>query len=232
MKANVFSHKLLIGTTDLNLGDKNMGCVYGELIPTQNYFDNVQKYVWEFWESKKPNYQKWKSLRLNVQLENGYFLFPSGGYTIDDIKDLPNEQKRIDIIGLDSHILDDFFQQQTQRPFLEEPWFQLDISRKIGLEDELFKEIGLTDKSFFDFLKLKPTHFLVDFEFSALATYRCNDDVLFAVKKNGFDKKFAVIHLTWKGKKEVGNCPFTDFFETFDTFKKERMYPDKIEWEN
>jgi hypothetical protein len=128
--------------------------------------------------------------------------------------------------------LDDFFLQETPRTFLEGPRFQLDIDRKIGLENELFKEIGLTDNSFFDFLKLKRKHFLADFEFSALATYRCNDDVLFAVHKVGFGKNFAIIHLTWKGEKEVENFPGTDFFADFDDFKHSRMYPDKVESED
>lgn len=233
MKAKIYSHKELIGTTKLKVGDEGMCCVYGDFTPTDTYYKIIQKSVWEFWKTNKPNYKKWYSLRFNVQLENGYFLFPLGGYTIDDIKELPNETKRIDIAGLERHILEDFFLKETPRPFLEEPWFQLDIDRKISLENELFKEIGLTDNSFFDFLKPKINDFLADFEFSALATYRCNDDVLFAVhKKNGFDKKFAVIHLTWKGKKEVENFPSTDFFTNFDEFKYSRMYPNKIQWED
>lgn len=231
MKAKIYSHKELIGTTELKVEDEGMGCVYGDFIANETYYKTIQKSVWEFWETNKPNYKKWYSLRFNVQLENGYFLFPAGGYTIDDIKDLPNETKRINIAGLDRHIIEDFFLQETPRPFLEEPWFQLDIDRKIGLEDELFKEIGLTGNSLFDFLKPKTKHFLADFEFSALATYRCNDDVLFAVHKKEFEKKFAVIHLTWKGKKEVENFPGTDFFKDFDEFKFVRMYPDKAEWE-
>lgn len=126
--------------------------------------------------------------------------------------------------------MDDFFLQETPRPFLEEPWYEIDIERKICLENELFKEIGLADTSFY-FLKQRNKHFLAEFQFSALATTGYNDDVLFAVRKNGVDKKFAVIHLTWKGKKEVENFPGADFFVDFDEFKYLRMYPDKAEWE-
>lgn len=232
MKAKIYSHKELIGTTELIVGDQTMGCVYGNFIPTETYFKTIQKFVWKFWATNKPNYKKWHSLRLNVQLENGYFLFPKGGYTIDDLEELPNEPKRIDITGLDRHVIEDFFLQKTPRPFLEEPWYQIDIEQKIGLENELNKEIGLIEKSFFNYLKKSSKHFLTDYKFSALASYGCNDDVLFAVQKKDFDKSFAVIHLTWKGKKEVDDFPSTDFFSDFDEFKYLRMYPDKIEWED
>lgn len=115
---------------------------------------------------------------------------------------------------------------------MEEPWFELSVERKIGLENELYKEIGLTETSLFDYLKLKHnTHKLADFEFSALATYCRNDDVLFATRKNGIGKNFVVLHLTWKGKKEIDTCPSPDFFTDFDEFKFLRMYPDKVEWE-
>lgn len=232
MKASIYSHKQLIGTTELQVGDEGMGCVFGNFIPTDIYFKDIQKSVWEFWTTNNPDYKKWNSLRFNAQLENGYFLFPVGGYTFDDSPDFPNEPKRIDIAGLDRHIIEDFFLQNKPRPFLEEPWFQLSIERKVGLEDELYKEIGLTETSFFDFFKPKHnTHKLADFEFSALATYRCNDDVLFATRKKGFEKNFVVLHLTCKGKKEVDNCPSPDFFTDFDEFKFLRMYPDKAEWE-
>jgi hypothetical protein len=232
VKAKIYSHKELIGTTELKVGDESMGCVYGNIVPTDTYFKSIQKNVWEFWAANNLDYKKWYSLRLNVQLENGYFLFPAGGYTIADLQEFPNEPKQIDIAGLHRHIIEDFFLQETPRPFLEEPWCQIDIEQKISLENELYKEIGLVEKSFFGFLKNSSKHFLIDYEFSALATYSCNDDVLFSVRKNGFDKSFAVIHLTWKGEKEIGNFPETDFFTDFDEFKFIRMYLDKAEWED
>jgi hypothetical protein len=232
MKAKIYSHKELIGTTELIIGDESMGCVYGDIVPTETYYKAIQKKVWELWATRKPDYKKWYSLRLNTQLENGYFLFPAGGYTIDDIPELPNEPKRIDIAGLDKHVIEDFFLQEIPRPFLVEPWYQIDIEQKIDLENELNKEIGLTGWSLLNFFKTNSRHFFADFEFSALATYGCNDDVLFAVRKNRFDKNFAVISLTWKGKKEVDNFPGADFFTDFDEFKYVRMYPDKAAWED
>ncbi|MDN3665601.1 hypothetical protein ACFFU1_16610 [Algibacter miyuki] len=35
MKAKIFSNDFLIGTTELNIGDKSMDCVYGNFKPTE-----------------------------------------------------------------------------------------------------------------------------------------------------------------------------------------------------
>ncbi|MCZ8217065.1 MAG: hypothetical protein O9262_12535, partial [Cyclobacteriaceae bacterium] len=171
MKAKIFSHRQLIGTTDLQVGDKTMGGIFGGFVPTKIYFDRIQKSVWEFWQTNKPDYKKWCSLRLNVELENGIFLFPQGGYTIDDIKELPDQPKRIDIVGVDSRILKDFLLTNPPRPFVEEPWNELQIDQKTGFEDELKKELGIGDKSFFDFIDKPERHILFDSEFSAF----CHD---------------------------------------------------------
>lgn len=232
MNAKVFSHRHLIGTTELQVGDKTMGGVFGNLVPTAYYFDNIQETVWEFWQTNKPDYKKWYSLRINVQLENGMFLFPQGGYTIDDIKELPNEPKRIDIAGVDNKVLQDFLLTNPPRPFVEEPWNELQIQQKIAFEDELKKELGLNDKSFSDYIIKQEKHILFDSEFSAFCHDRRNDDVLFEIRKHGFEKKFALVHLTWTGKKEAEGCPNTTFYSDFDDFKYSRMYADKAEWED
>ncbi|WP_026995398.1 hypothetical protein [Flectobacillus major] len=232
MKAKVFSHRQLIGTTELQVGDESMGGIYGNFVPTEYYFDKVQKSVWEFWQTNKPDYKKWYSLRLNVQLENGLFLFPQGGYTIDDIKELPNEPKRIDIVGVNSKILQDFLQTNPPRPFVEEPWNELQIEQKFAFEDELTKELGINEKSFFDILSKPQKHILFDSEFSAFCHDQRNDDVLFEVKKQGLDKQFALVHLTWTSKKEKEGYPNTTFYSDFDDFKYSKMYADKAEWED
>ena len=139
MKAKIYSHNLLIGTSELQIGDESMGCVFGEFLPNEHYFKNVQKYVWEFWKTNKPNYEKWNSLRFNVQLENGYFVYAVGGYTFDDSPDFPDEQKRIDIAGIDRHVIEYFFQKKPTDFFVEEPWENLSIEQKISFEDELNK---------------------------------------------------------------------------------------------
>jgi len=109
MKAQIFSHELHIGTTELHLGDQSMGCVYGDFFPNDNYYKHVQKAVWEFWSKDKPDYQKWAAMQFSAQLENGYFIYAAGGFTFDDIEELKDEPKRIDIAGIDWHVIEDFF---------------------------------------------------------------------------------------------------------------------------
>ena len=231
MKAKIFSNKQLIGTTELEVGDESMGGLFGNIKPTEIYFEKIQKAVWEFWQTNKPNYEKWYSLRLNVQLENGVFLFPHLGYTIDDIEELPNEPKRLDIAGVDSKIIKDFLFTNPPRPFVEEPWSEMDIEQKNSFEDELKKELGLNDKSIFDFLKKPSRHILFDAEFSAFCHKETND-VLFEIKKPSFEKNFALVHLTWTSKKEKEGYPKTTFYTDFDDFKYSKLYPDKVEWED
>lgn len=232
MKATIFSHRQLIGTAVLQVGDESMGGIFGEFTPTEIYFDKIQKYVWEFLRTNKPDYQKWSSLRLNVQLENGVFLFPQGGYTIDDIKELPNEPKRIDIAGVDNKILQDFLQSNPIRPFVEEPWTKLQIEQKIAFENELKKELGIRDKSFFDFINKTERPILFDSKFSAFCHDQRNDDVLFEIKNPDLEKQFVLVHLTWTGKKEKEGYPNTTFYSDFDDFKYSRMYADKADWED
>ena len=209
-----------------------MGCVFGAFNANDSYFKDIQKSVWEIYSTNELDYKKWNSLNFIVQLENGYFLNPKGGFTIEDLPDFPNEPKRIDIAGLEERIIENFFLQETARPFIEEPWETITIEQKITFEDELNKEIGLANRSFFDIFKSnKEKHILADFKFSALCKYGSSDDILFGVEKQGFDKQLAVIHLTWKGKTELENFPKIIFYKDLDEFKYLRMYPDKVEWE-
>ena len=224
MNATIYSHKTIIGTAELQVGDESMGCVFGEFIPNDTYFKNIQKCVWKFWETDKPDYKKWLSLRFNAQLENGYFLFPNGGYTIDDIPNLPNEPKRIDVAGINLDIL------KFSADKLLEPWSLLGIEQKIDLEDELASEIKPT-KSFFDFLSPKKNHILVGASISAFARYGPNDDVLFEVAKKGESANLAVVHLTWTKKEKNPNYfPVTNLYVDFYSFAEKRMNQDNINW--
>jgi hypothetical protein len=232
LKAQVFSHEKLIGTTELQIGDESMGHVYGEFLPTENYYKYIQKAVWEFWSSNKPDYVKWNSLQLNVQLDNGCFLFAAGGFTIDDLQELPEEAKRIDIACIDRFVIEDFILQQPPRPFVVAPWESISIEQKISFEEELRKELGNKGNSFLDFFKPKlDKHILMDFEIAAVCHDQRYDDVLFRTKKQGVEKEFAVVHLTWRGKQENTGYPKIEFFESYDEFKHLRMYPDKADWE-
>lgn len=231
MKAKIFSQRQLIGTTDLQVLDESMGGISGEFAPSEIYYDKIQKPAWKFWQTNKPDYQKWYFLRLNVQLENGIFLFPQGGYTINDITELADEPKRIDMVGVNSKIIQDFFLTDPPRPFTEDPWNKLQIEQKIAFEDELKKEFGIGEKSFFNFLSNTKKHPLFDSDFSAFCYDQRNGDVLFEIKKPEFGQQFALVHLTWTGKKEKEGYPNTTFYSDFDDFKYSKMYADKAEWE-
>ena len=210
-----------------------MGCVYGEFSPNQNYFVKVQQYVWRFWETNKPNYQEWSKLRLNVQLENGYFVYPIGGYTIEDIEDLQEEPKRIEIAGLYRHVIDDFFKSDKQKELVGKPWYYVPIEEKIAFENELKKELGeKVGKPIFDIFKKPNNHVLHDFICSALCKDQRNDDVLFVSHSQNSDNDFAVVHLTWTSRKEYKDYPRTDFYKDFYEFKRRRMDIDISEWED
>jgi len=232
MKAQIFSHEKYIGITELQLGDESMGCLYGEFIPNENYHKYVQKTVWNFWTESKPDYNKWNAMKFNIQLNNGYFI-STAGITFDDIQELQQEPKRINIAGVDRHVIEDFFLQPEPRPFTENPWEIISIEQKISFENELRKEIGICqDKSIWNlFASNESQHILVDFEISALCHDSRNDDVLFIAKRQNYDNQFAVVHLTWKRSKEIEGYPRTKLYDSFDEFKYHRMYPDKAEWE-
>ncbi|MFC0518052.1 hypothetical protein ACFFGT_27810 [Mucilaginibacter angelicae] len=173
-------------------------------------------------------------LKLSVQLDNDCFLFAAGGITFDDLKELPDEPKRIDIAGTDRYIIEDFILQEEPRPFVVEPWESISIEQKILFEDELQKELGteFNKHPFFDlFERYRDNHVLVDFEMMALCQDQRNDDVLFRISKKNFDQEFAVVHLTWRGYKESDGYPKVQFYSDFDYFKYTRMYPDKVDWE-
>jgi hypothetical protein len=235
MTAEIFSHTILIGTTELVIGDESMGHVYGEFIPTSEYFQNAQAVFHSFWGSNGSDYDGLESLRLSVQLSNGYFLHPIGGITIEDIVETNKEPLRIDIAGLFRHTLEDFLKAEPSRPFMEEPWHPITIEQKIAFENELQKEITNSDKRNFLFKLFNRKSFdhpLIGVNYYAIGSLQYNDDVLFSIHAPDLDHQFAVVHLTWKGSLEVNGWPKTELFESFDAFKHDRMYPDKVEWED
>lgn len=229
MRASVFSHPDLIGHTDLKIGDKSMGCVYGDFFPNDLYYHKIQQRVWEFIKTGNPGI--WSGLRLNVQLDNGFFLFPNGGYDLMDSPDFPEEPKRIDIAGNFRHVIEDFFLAEAAAPIFKDPWRPLSISGKIALEDELRKEIGEEHPSRIANILTRP-HVLTGFEFSAVAVTGQSDDVLFAVHSpTQHHKEYAVVHLTWKRAREENTAfPNVDFYKSFEEFTLTRMYPDHKDW--
>jgi hypothetical protein len=232
MKASIYSHQILIGSAFLNIGDENMGHLIGEFIPTEEYYKGIQESVWKVDAGRKLDVEKWKSLRLNVQLKNGYFLFPAGGLTIDDSPQFPNESKKINMAGIDSEVLNDYFKATQEKDFVLEPWEVVSIEQKLSFEDELFKELGKEEKtkSLFTLFKSKAdNHFLVGCEISSLCHSTRTDDILFHIRKEGFAKRLALVHLTWKGAKELKGWPKVRFYSDFKEFQKVRMVADKID---
>lgn len=178
MKATIYAHHNVIGTSVLKAGDVSMGGIYGEFVPTHIYYDKIQKTVWDFWDDKSFDYKRWYALNLNVQLDNGYFVFPVG-YTIEDVEELPNEPLRIDISGLDWHVIDNFFTPQKSLSFLLPPWKTITIEQKITLEQTLTQAL------------IQSKHLLVDCRFSALAIGP--DQVLFTIRNPSIAYKYVII---------------------------------------
>nr|WP_319397638.1 hypothetical protein [uncultured Carboxylicivirga sp.] len=231
MLTKIYSNKILIGKADLSISDASMGVLSGEFIPNNDYLA-IREIIWKFNSTNDKDFDLWKSLRLNVQLENGYFLHSIGGISIWDVQELKDEKIDIEIAGIFRHIIDDFFKTEPPRLFVEEPWEDLTIDQKIAFENELKKEIGLDKGLINRLIGSKKKHVMTEYDFSALCTSGMNDNVLFSIHSSkNFDFDFALVHLTWKQKEEAGNFPKTDFYKDFDDFKYNKMIPDKIEWE-
>ncbi len=157
MNSRIYSNKELIGTDNLEVGDDSMGCLFGEFRPNEKYFQIAQNVIREFWKTQKPDYSKLKSLRLNVQLDNQYFLYPAGGITIEDSIEFPDEPLIIDLAGLDRIIFEEFINKTELPNFVEKPWNPLSIEEKIDLENQLFIEMGIESetKSWLNIFKTK-----------------------------------------------------------------------------
>ncbi len=231
MLTKIYSNKILIGKADLSISDDSMGVLSGEFIPNNDYLA-IREIIWKFNSTNDKDFDLWKSLRLNVQLENGYFLHSIGGISIWDVQELKDEKIDIEIAGVFRHVIDDFFKTDPPRLFVEEPWEDLTIDQKIAFENELKKEIGIDKGLINRLIGSKKKHVMTEYDFSALCTSGMNDNVLFSIHSSkNFDFDFALVHLTWKQKQEAGNFPKTDFYKDFDDFKYNKMIPDKIEWE-
>jgi len=213
------------------VGDFSMGGLFGNFSPNQNYYDKIQKYVWKFWASTKVNYEEWYSLKFNVQLENGMFLMPAGGITIDDIEELKNEPKKIDLAGIDTRIIEDYLMTVPPRSFVEEPWEAISIEEKLAFEKELSKEANISSSYLNIFNPKREKHILAEATTSAFCKDSAADNILFEIHSKVLEQQFALVHLTWSGKSESINTPQTELFANFDEFKHFRMYPDKLEWE-
>lgn len=215
MEARLYSKATLLGTVQLAIIDESMGAIGGRLEPSEAY-----KSLQEYFRQSNGSYDNTiAALKLSLQLVNGCYVYPIGGFSITDVPTFPDY---IDLTapGVYRHIIEDYFLSPINNCFLEEPWRTINPAEKLNLENELALEIG-------------KGHILALYNYCAYARSSSNDDILFAVHRNGCDYGFAVVHLTWKGSPEDNpQWPTTTFYHTFDEFKHQVMYPDKKEWES
>lgn len=198
MKAYIYSHKVLIGTTQFRQVFGSMGHIWGEFVPTNEY-QSIKKQVQEFFDSLKRDYERWYSYRFNIQLENGYWLLPIGGVEIYDSAEFPVEPIEFHVAGVHYHVYEDYF--ENKRPFVIEPWQLINIDQKIDLEDELLREIGETNVTF-----------------STLAKHSLNDEVLFAVHGAG---PFVIANFKPGQKAAIEDIfPEENYFGEFDAVQE------------
>jgi hypothetical protein len=202
MKAFIYSNKLLIGTTDFRNQFGSMGHIWGNFYPNEDY-ETIRPQVQAFLLSDNRNLNDWLALRFNVQLENGHFIFPVGGYDLSDFPDFPDERMEIHLAGVDFHIYFDYF--ENEKTFLYDPWSRITIEEKNDIEESTHVKICFNETSF-----------------SALARNEVNNSVLFSI--NGRDSNsFAVIDFDIDNK----ICS-TNYFLDFADFIERRMVQDGL----
>ena len=96
-----------------------------------------------------------------------------------------------------------------------EPWDSLCTDGK-SFEQELYKEVGRN-------------HVLYNKKVSVIGRRYDRDDFLFEVKDIEF--KFAVVHLTFSGKEEIGVNPRTKVYKDLDHWINRCMILDHNEFE-
>lgn len=219
MKGFFYSNLLFVGEIDYSkeLYSKTeigMGGICGEFFPNENY-KLIRKEIHE-WnnsifnstlrDSQNLDWVKWYSMNFNIQLENGYFLLPEGGYEISDFIDFPQEPLEVRTAGIHSHIFEDYFVQN--KPFLNEFWRKISIQEKLEFEEKFQKATSIDKiKSFSINLSQKP-------RFSALAFNIQNEKVLFSTSwtKTNY---FSIIDFH---QKDVEGNPTFEFFGSFEEF--------------
>ncbi|QJB31643.1 hypothetical protein HF324_09760 [Chitinophaga oryzae] len=210
MKATFYSNTKPLGTIDMKTIDQSMGVVGGRLTPNAAYFE-LQPF---FRRSKGQYNNEIEQLTLNIQLENGCFLQPAGGFSIMDTTVFPDEIT-IEIVGSNYFMIFDTLDDGPPSTFLTAPWHPLSIETKIALEDEVRRKV----RSF------GGNNLLAQHQYFALADFGPEDDVLcYVTGKNEYS--FAVVHLTWTTNPDNSpSYPAIEFYRDFEDFKKARMIP-------
>lgn len=230
--AIIYSHDKIIGTTELEVGDFSMGGLYGAFSPNQTYFTKIQKHAQEFLNTNGQNIKEWMILKFNIQLENGMFLFPLGGITIEDSEELPEIAKRIDLAGVDTRIIEDFIIENPPKIFVESPWEPLTIAQKLAFDNKLYKKIHPSGSIRNYFRRHSSIHILKEAMVSALCINVTTSEVLFEIQSKTIDQRFALIAFKRSGLDKISLLSDTILFHDFDEFKYLKMYPDRNEWED
>lgn len=224
MNGYLYSNKTLLGEIDFShliekgVKETGMGGIWGYFSPNENY-QLVRAEIQNWNDSIIKDYPKRRLLSFNVQLENGYFVLPQGGYDIEDFADYPNESLIVRTVGIHSHIYSDYFIQK--KPFLIQPWRKISIEEKFGFEDKYKNKTSFEKKlSFFEDYRWEPI-------FSALGFNEETKEVLFATShvliKTSNQKLFASFGVVdFVNKDEKGNPTF-EFYESFDEFNDAKM---------
>lgn len=126
MKATLFSQTNPLGTIEMKILDESMGVVGGFLTPNENYL--AQQHI--FRKSGGRYTDELQQLNLNVQLENGCFLQPLGGYSIYDAEDFP-EEISVDMIGSNFFTIFEALDNNPPNFFVAEPWYPITIDTKL-----------------------------------------------------------------------------------------------------
>ncbi|WP_286752584.1 MULTISPECIES: hypothetical protein [Sphingobacterium] len=229
--AIIYSYDKIIGSAQLEAGDFSMGGLYGYFNPNQTYFAQIQQHAQEFLNTNGQNLKEWLALRLNIQLENGLFLFPTGGITIEDSEELPEEPKRIHLAGVDTKIIEDFIIENPTTAFVEYPWDAISIEKKLAFEDMLYKEID-SSGSIVDYLRSHSTNtILKGATVSAFCINVNSSQVLFEIQSKKIDQRFALIAFKQSDRDGTHLLKGIKLFNDFDEFKDLKMYPDRNQWE-
>lgn len=229
--AVIYSYDKIIGSAKLEAGDLSMGGLYGYFSPNQTYFAQIQQHAQEFLYTNGQNLKEWLALRLNIQLENGLFLFPIGGITIEDSEELPETPKRIDLAGVDTKIINDFIIENPPKIFVEYPWEAISIEKKLDFEDMLYKEI-YSSGSIVDYLRSHSTNtILKGATVSAICINVNSSQVLFEIQSKKIDQRIALISFKQSDRDGTRLLKGIKLFNDFDEFKYLKMYPDRNEWE-
>ncbi len=225
MKAQVFSHEHLIGSVELGVIDAASATLAGEL-QCAPYFNQIAHILQDI-NSGLPrgNNMSMDELRINVQLENGWFLFPAKGFSIRALSNdaTQNEECKFELraIGVMPHVIENFFIRTPAREWPLQPWQAPDIVLKLKMEDELLREIGLLKDEVDKVESTQEAHPLTEFELCSQAQFKHQRESLFAARHRQSGREtFVMIFLTWTGQCESKPWPMFQFFDSWARFRR------------